>query len=247
MTVSGTTDLNNRSGSAEDIARALEQVASALSHDVRGPLRHGNHFLDFFEDAAGELPEEAAEHLGFVRSSLSSAASMVETLVRFSRLSLKPDRMSALNLSDLLVEAMSRSKVSLDTPDVSFSVSGTAEIRGDEAYLLSLFMHLFENAIMFCPADRPAKVGAFIRLTDDEKVEILVEDNGNGVVGTEASAFRLFMKSQTNHPQQGEGTGLAFARRYAELHGGNVHLATEPGSLGGAAFVVTLPTSRVSS
>lgn len=243
---SGRWDQNNNSAAQEDYAKVLEQVASALSHDVRTPLRHGNHFLDFFEEAAGELPNEAAEHLGFVRSSLISAADMVETLVRFARLAVVPDRFRMLNLSDLLVEAMSRSKVSLEAPTVSFSVSGTADVSGDEAYLLSLFMHVFDNAIMFCPEDRPAKIGATIRATDERTVEIMIEDNGPGITGTEASAFRLFMKSQTQHPQQGEGTGLAFARRYAELHGGSLHLSPEGSSLGGAAFIVTLPFSRMS-
>lgn len=219
----------------------LEQVASALSHDVRTPLRQMNHFLEFFEREMPEIPDSAREHLDFVKSGLEHAAGMVETLVQFARLERNSGDRVEIRLADLLVEAMRRTRTSLDAPDVSLSVSGTADIFGCEAQIMSLFMHIFENSVMFCPDTRTPQISITLSHPDRHHVQVLIEDNGDGLKGSEAAAFRLFQKGLTVGEEQGLGTGLAFARRYAEIHGGSMQLSPEPGSMGGAVFLVTLP------
>lgn len=223
---------------------ALEQLASALSHDVRTPLRHINHFLDFFEKSMpGEIPEEAKEHLDDVKAGVENAAEMIETLVAYARLDVTSDAQEIISLPDLLLDAMSMTKTSLDMPEASLSVLGAGRVEGVRQNLSSLFMYLFENALSFYRGEDNPQVRVVIAELNADLLSILVEDNGEGLIGSEVGAFRMFQKGRDIANGQGLGTGLAFARRIAELHGGHLFYTPKASTLGGAAFTVILPAA----
>lgn len=220
----------------------LEQVASALSHDIRTPLRHTQHFLDFFESSLEQpISQEAEENMALVRSGLQTASQMVETLIAFARLDQNVDRQTLLRIPDLVVEAMYRTRIGLDVPDASLSVTGQAHVAGNEMLLLSLFAHLFDNCVMFMPEGQPAKISVSMEETSEDNVLVTIDDNGEGVRGTSEAAFRLFQSGLKNRKGQGLGVGLSFARRIAEIHGGELTIAEQASPLGGARLCLVLP------
>jgi signal transduction histidine kinase len=67
-------------------------------------------------------------------------------------------------------------------------------------------------------------------------VEILVADTGSGIPeGYEEQVFEPFVSLK----EGGTGLGLAFSRRVAHEHGGELSYRPTPG--GGATFVLRLP------
>jgi nitrogen fixation/metabolism regulation signal transduction histidine kinase len=67
---------------------------------------------------------------------------------------------------------------------------------------------------------------------------LIVEDNGPGVPADQREhVFDPYMTTK----EHGTGLGLAIVRKVVLDHGGDVHVAADPSSLGGARFVVTLP------
>jgi signal transduction histidine kinase len=68
---------------------------------------------------------------------------------------------------------------------------------------------------------------------------LTVDDNGPGVP-TDARE-RIFDPYVTTK-ENGTGLGLAIVRKIVLDHGGDVHVDDGPSPLGGARFVVTLPT-----
>lgn len=225
-------------------AEVLEQLASALSHDVRTPLRHTHHFLDFFERGLDQpLNDTSAENMRLIRQGLDTAASMVETLIEFARLGQKADGSRTLKLPDLLVEAMYLTRNSLNASDASLSVTGHGSVLGSHDLLLSLFAHLFDNCIMYMPEGQAARIAVSIQTTADKAQNlIIIEDNGTGFEGAPEAAFRMFQSGSRKVPGKGLGVGLPFARRIAELHGGSVRVSDTVSSLGGARLEVRLPS-----
>jgi signal transduction histidine kinase len=107
----------------------------------------------------------------------------------------------------------------------------------DSFRLDQVFRNLFENAIAACrDASRIELTCAAGEFAGRDAVSITVRDNGPGL--TPDQAERVFLPFYTTKPK-GTGLGLAIVTRIIEAHGGNIRVASEPGS--GATFTITLP------
>ena len=73
------------------------------------------------------------------------------------------------------------------------------------------------------------------------RAAILVDDNGPGVPAAERQ--RIFDPYVTTK-RGGTGLGLAIVRKIVIDHGGDISVATEPSSLGGARFEVEIPLAE---
>jgi signal transduction histidine kinase len=89
--------------------------------------------------------------------------------------------------------------------------------------------------------DRPlGKIRIGAQALSDERVRVEVEDDGPGVPErVRRSLFEPFVT--TKDVGKGTGLGLAVCRGLVEAAGGTIELAA-PGALGGARFVLELPT-----
>jgi two-component system, NtrC family, sensor kinase len=102
--------------------------------------------------------------------------------------------------------------------------------------LTQVLLNLVMNAADACEKHGRVKISA---TSSDVGVEISVEDDGPGVADeVKDSLFEPFVS--TKDVGKGTGLGLAVTRGLVESAGGQVHLTA--GTLGGARFVIQLPT-----
>ena len=75
----------------------------------------------------------------------------------------------------------------------------------------------------------------------NDKVEVAVEDNGNGI--PQKNLDRIFQPFFTTKPT-GEGTGLGLSLAYdiVKAHGGEIKVETNEGE--GTKFIIQLPISN---
>jgi len=72
------------------------------------------------------------------------------------------------------------------------------------------------------------------------KVQIKVEDNGNGI--SQKALDKIFQPFFTTKPTgQGTGLGLSLSYDIVKAHGGELKVETKEGE--GTAFVIYLPTN----
>jgi signal transduction histidine kinase len=95
----------------------------------------------------------------------------------------------------------------------------------------------------FTPPDGQVTVAAS---SDEQGLALAVTDTGIGIAA--ADIPRLMqpftqIESVEVRRQQGSGLGLALVQALAELHGGGVSIASEPGR--GTAVTVRLPAARL--
>jgi signal transduction histidine kinase len=112
-------------------------------------------------------------------------------------------------------------------------------IVADERKLKQILLNLLSNAVKFTPDGGRIEVRA--RVAGDD-LEITVEDTGIGIAEADQEAvfeeFRQVGRQYTSK-QEGTGLGLALTRRFVELHGGTIRVASVPGK--GSVFTFTLP------
>lgn len=110
-------------------------------------------------------------------------------------------------------------------------------VHGDRQALAGALCNLIENAWQVGGSAVMVELGA--RKVGNDRVEIVVEDNGPGVTADlRERIFEPFFSVRSG----GTGLGLPLARSVAEAHQGTLRLENRPGS--GARFVLCLPLQQ---
>ena len=142
---------------------------------------------------------------------------------------------SEIDMDDLVMAQTQRmTGVRLDLSGVS-----GGRVWGNPDELTSVVRNLLDNAARHARST----VAVSVRETGPWVV-VSVGDDGPGVpVEDRERVFERFARLQEgrSRDQGGTGLGLALSRRVAEAHGGRIHVEQSP--MGGACFVVSLPSS----
>ena len=99
-------------------------------------------------------------------------------------------------------------------------------------------MNLLSNAVKFTPEGGRITVSAGVV---DGEIVVSVTDTGIGIAPEHQDlVFEEFRQvGHADKKAEGTGLGLALCRKFVELHGGRISLASEPGK--GSTFTVALP------
>jgi signal transduction histidine kinase len=216
-----------------------------MSHELRTPL---NAILGFSEVLAermfGEVNEKQAEYLQDILSSGRHLLSLINDIldlakVEAGRLELELGRFhlpTALdNALTLVRERATRHGITL-THTVD---TGVGDIIADERKVKQILLNLLSNAVKFTPES--GRVG-LTATAADRVVTIAVRDTGVGIAPEDQAAifeeFRQVGRDDTRK-QEGTGLGLTLAKKFVELHGGQIWVQSHVGQ--GSTFTFTLP------
>jgi two-component system clock-associated histidine kinase SasA len=113
------------------------------------------------------------------------------------------------------------------------------DVFADQRRMRQVLLNLLENALKFTPDQ--GRVHLTLLHRTDQWVQVSICDTGPGI--PQAEQQRIFLDRvrlpQTSGTTSGYGVGLSVCRRIAEVHGGRIWVASEPGE--GACFHVTVP------
>jgi two-component system sensor kinase len=203
-------------------ARELDEIATALAHDLRAPLRAIDGFSRILlADHAGTMPPATEHYLALVRDAGTELADLLDDLVDIVRLTGVPldarpvdPALLARELIDAVFEPRAAGR------DVRWTVGELPPCNADQALLRRLIEELLENALKFTAPHGSARIDV---LWDPEVQAYAVRDDGIGLDGDlPEQAFAIFGRLHGREAFEGTGAGLAIAARIAERHGGRV-------------------------
>lgn len=217
----------------------LEAFASAVSHDLRAPLRHIDGFAELLLDDGGkELSAAGRNYLGRIRNASSRMMALIEDLLRLSRLMRGDLRFTEVDLGALAAELAEELRREHPERKVQVTIGPGLQARCDAGLLRAALANLLQNAWKFTGKREDATIEFSASLRDGAKV-FCVRDNGAGF--DMAYAGRLFGTFQRLHHESefsGTGVGLATVRRIVRRHGGDVWAESAVNE--GASFYFTL-------
>jgi signal transduction histidine kinase len=227
------TTMNDMLARLESDDNRRRRFVSDASHELRSPVS----VLRTAADVAADHPETTTltELAGTVGREADRMATMIGDLLSLARHDegLPPPGVE-VDLDDIvLAEAARARSVPIDTRDVS---AGRARGRADE--LARMTAHLLDNAARH--ARTTVKVGL---RTDGNDVVLTVDDDGPGVPADQrAAVFERFVRldEARSRDRGGAGLGLAVVAATTQSMGGSVSVTES--DLGGARFIVTLPS-----
>jgi signal transduction histidine kinase/DNA-binding response OmpR family regulator len=226
---------------AERASRAKDEFLAIMSHELRTPL---NAILGWTAVLRKKGPTDLERALETIERNARAQARIIEDILDISRivsgkmrLDFRPIDVSAViqGVIDALRPAVDAKRVALEV-----AVQQSILVMGDPERLQQVFSNLLSNAIKFTPKGGSVSVRTIVT---EQKVKILVTDTGQGIEpGFLPQIFEPFRQADGSSTRRhgGLGLGLAIVKRLVEVHGGQIHAASDgPGM--GATFTIELP------
>jgi signal transduction histidine kinase/DNA-binding response OmpR family regulator len=249
----GTRALAEANVQIREADRMKSQFLANMSHELRTPL---NSIIGFSEVLAERLATQIEpRYLRFLRNIHGSGQHLLSILndildlskVEAGRMELHPEAFPVAQAVESVLNVMQaqagQQRIEFEL-DLSESVP---MIEADPAKFKQILYNLLSNAVKFSPPGASVKVtaqrlSASLSPLGEAALELAVIDHGIGIAPENHEAvFREFF--QVEHAGAGAvggtGLGLSIVKKFTELMGGRVTLASAPGH--GSTFRVCLP------
>jgi len=234
----------------EDALFAKNQMLQNVSHELRTPLVSISGYTEALEEGIfGELVPAQKTALDIVRRNTDLMIQLVNDLLALQAIDRAQLQLEEVQPVALLEWCADRFAPRAAAGCVNMRLEAAPDtplLRADVIRMEQAVGNLVDNAIKFSPD------GGQVLLRSgngpDGTVEISVADQGIGI--PEAALPRIFdpfyqVDGSTTRRFQGQGLGLAIAKRIVELHGGSIRVESQVGC--GTTLTITLPASVVSA
>jgi signal transduction histidine kinase len=221
----------------------LDQFASIASHDLQEPLRKVRTFTErISETEASNLTERGADYLRRANASAERMQTLIEDLLRFSRVSTQGRPFTSVDLNAVARDVLDDLSAQVEREGATVTIGPLPTINADASQMRQLLQNLISNALKFQREDVPSRVDVDATV-DSGWMTLVVKDNGIGFDPQYSRRiFRVFERLHGRGTYPGTGIGLALCRKIAERHGGTIVAVGVPGE--SATFTVTMQTER---
>jgi two-component system sensor histidine kinase PilS (NtrC family) len=234
--------LENQMRQAEKLA-AIGMMSAGIAHDFRNPLTAISGSAQVLVRELSTTASADTMNLELAEIIVRESNRLIDTIADFLKFS-KPETANRewFSLESCLTEVIQVCRADPLWPTscaLHLMLDHNFDIWADQKQMFTVFSHLIQNAIVFCPPEREViEIEAeIIRQADgQENVSISISDNGPGV--PEKMREKIFEPFYTSRPD-GTGLGLAIVRQTMEEHHGSIRVDT--GRRGGARFTLLLP------
>lgn len=238
-------DITERKLAEAELRRSnaeLEQFSSAISHDLRQPLRLVSSYLQLLGiSLADTLDGERREYFNCAVEGAKRLDRMLVGLLDYSRVGRLGEPPAWVESRAIVDEALLVLQPAILEAQAMVDVHGfwpRVWVRPDE--MLRLVQNLLGNAAKFRLADRKPEISVASWVAGGAW-RLSVADNGVGIAQRQIGRlFQMFQRLQSRARYEGSGIGLALCRKIAEHHGGRIW-AESAGEGQGSRFCVSLP------
>lgn len=231
--------VEERTHELQMLNKELEAFSYSVAHDLRAPLRSIDGYSQILiQDASAKLAHEEVQFLNKISASARKMNSLIEDLLKLSRVARSELAKQKINLSELVEEICSSLQDSDPERKVAVIIQPDVFCIGDFKLLEIALTNLLSNAWKFSRDNINAQI-EFGVLKEGERSVYFIKDNGAGF--DQAQAERIFTAFERLHSAkefEGTGIGLAIVHRIILRHNGTIWTRGEVGK--GATFYFTL-------
>lgn len=225
----------------EQSNKELELFTSALSHDLREPLRAIMSFTGLLEKShGGKRDSRSREFSEIITRAAARMNDMINDLVEYTRLGTRGKAFEPCDGKAALEQALSNLKIAIEESGAEVTYDPLPTVTGDISQLSRLFQNLISNAIKF-RREEPARIRISAQRKETDWV-FSVRDNGIGIPREHFDKlFLVFSRLHSRSEYEGTGIGLAICKKIVERHGGHIWVDSEQGK--GSTFYFSLPVA----
>jgi len=237
---------------AERANRSKSVFLANMSHEIRTPL---NAVLGFTQllMADRKLPEETQARLRVIHSAGNRLLGLINDVLDLAKiesgslqvLSAPFDLLQELRDLDALYGAHARAKGLVLQSELTLAAPTVVE--GDRNKVGQIVANLLGNALKFTERGHIG-LHAWRDAQDAQRIWFEVHDTGPGIAPADlADLFVPFRQGTAGQEKGGTGLGLALSRDMARAMGGDLTIASTPGTGTQVRLWLPLPAGRLSS
>ncbi len=219
-----------------------ERFVSTVAHDLRTPLTGLSGYLDLILEGRVDDRATEREFMERSRSIVDSMGDLVGDLLDISRLDSGNLRLDLRPFS--VAEVGGRVLTAVAPLALQRGIDLRSDLpprlraaTGDRREVQRVLTNLLGNALKFSPDGGHVELAGWF---DGEVAVVAIRDDGPGIPNEDRSRiFERFQRLDAHVAIGGTGLGLAIARDLTRAMGGDVDVASVPGS--GSSFVLVLP------
>jgi len=231
---------------ADAASLAKSQFLAHMSHEIRTPLNGVTGMIDLIMGT--DLTEQQRRFASLAKSSADSLTSLISDVLDLSKIEAGKLELQVVNFDlhatiedviDLLAPRAAAKNLELAG---HFQHDVPRLFKGDPDRLRQIVVNLVNNAVKFTETGA-VTVNVTLDDASDElaTVRVTVSDTGIGIPPDQMDRlFKSFSQVDTSSTRRfgGTGLGLVISRQLAELMGGRIGVASEPGR--GSTFWFTV-------
>jgi two-component system nitrogen regulation sensor histidine kinase NtrY len=217
---------------------AWREMARQVAHEIKNPLTPMKLSLQYLQKAIAEKRDNVEELISKISQTLITNIDILSDIATsFSAFTTLPDlKNERINLASVLKRSMD---LNLDPGAVKVEAdleTDNVEVLADENVLTRTFNNLFLNALQAIPAGREPFIKVTLRVENQKKVRISIQDNGSGI--PQEVQDKVFIPNFSTK-YSGSGIGLAVAKKGIESAGGHIWFETVENE--STTFYIELP------
>ncbi|AFZ22972.1 histidine kinase,HAMP domain-containing protein,histidine kinase [Cylindrospermum stagnale PCC 7417] len=234
------TELNRMSERLASLDQERRVFLANVSHELRTPISNVQVTVDALRSGAYEEPELRDRFFQTIENEIKRLSRLIHDLLDLGRLEagvyqLEQQPISLLGLINRAVGAM---EPRMQTIGISARVNVVdLLIQGDPERLLQAVLNVLDNAIKHSLPNSQIFISGY---NEGNLAVVRIKDQGTGI--SEHDLPRIFEQFYTTNPSRqgnGNGLGLAIAKRIIEAHHGSITASSTANQ--GAIFTICLP------
>ena len=223
---------------------AIGMMSAGIAHDFRNPLTaiSGSAQVLAAEFSTDESEEDQPNYQ-LANIIVRESNRLIDTIADFLKFA-RPETATTtwFSLRGCLHEVLQVCRANPSWPGTSrirMNFDEKLDVWADERQLFTVFSHLIQNAIGFCPPGvEEIIIDAKEQEQDDGQGEVIIDISDNGPGVPENLREKIFEPFFTQRAD-GTGLGLAIVKQTIHEHQGTIEVGTS--SSGGARFTIHLP------
>ncbi len=218
----------------------LSDFAMIASHDLIEPLQKINSFSHLLHERTRNLDEKCQDYIHRIEKSSSRMHKLITDLLEMSKVTAETKSFKYYDLSQICKDSVINLESRIEKTQGKVIIEDMPSAEVDPNQMSRLFQNLIGNSLKYCREGIPPIVNIYGKRTENEKIEIVLDDNGIGF--DEKFAEKIFQPFQRLHGKssyEGTGMGLAICKKIIDRHHGTIFARSKDSF--GATFIITIP------